>query len=221
MVGQNVRVRALLIGIAVIVVALAGGAVGVDFGTAIYAEYRLSRTLRAEANWAFDPWVGILGFPFIPQAMRHRYGEVEIRASGVDRPIIGKASLEATLYSVDLTQSVLAVRPGRPAAGGQGRKPDHHRLDPSRPIHGHQRPAGRGPAEGDQRRDRRHHRVRHLEQHRPGVHRNPEGRGLQRAGQRLGGPVDDRPGRHARWCSRRPGSSPAPAPRTAPCPTTS
>src|ERR1700719_1676421 len=78
LVGQNVRVRALLIGIIVILVALTGGAVGGDFGTAIYAEYRLSR------------------------------------ANGVDRPIIGEASFEATMYSIDLTQASWLVRPGAP-----------------------------------------------------------------------------------------------------------
>ena len=118
-VGQNVRVRALLIGIIVILVALTGGAVGVDFGTAIYAEYRLSRTLRAEAGLGFDPWVSILGFPFIPQAMRHRYEEVEFRANGVDRPIIGEASFEATMYSIDLTQASWLVRPGAPLPVGK------------------------------------------------------------------------------------------------------
>src|SRR6202045_2249229 len=119
LVGQNVRVRALLIGIIVILVALTGGAVGVDFGTAIYAEYRLSRTLRTEAGLGFDPWVSILGFPFIPQAMRHRYAEVEFRANGVDRPIIGEASFEATMYSIDLTQASWLVRPGAPLPVGK------------------------------------------------------------------------------------------------------
>lgn len=111
-VRQNVRVRALLIGLTVTVVVLVGGAVGADFGTAIYAEYRLARTLRAEAGLGFDPWVGILGFPFIPQALRHRYDEVEIKASGVERPIVGKAGLEATMHQVDLTQASWLIRPG-------------------------------------------------------------------------------------------------------------
>src|SRR5512143_1969780 len=93
---QNVRVRALLIGLTVTIVVLVGGAVGADFGTAIYAEYRLARTLRADAGLGFDPWVAILGFPFVPQALAHRYDEVEIKASGVERPVIGNASLEAT-----------------------------------------------------------------------------------------------------------------------------
>jgi hypothetical protein len=119
LVGQNVRVRGLLIGIIVTLVALSGGAVGVDFGTAIYAEYRLSRTLRAEAGLGFDPWVSILGFPFIPQAMRHRYDEVEFRANGVSRPIIGEASLEATMYSIDVTQASWLVRGSPPLPAGK------------------------------------------------------------------------------------------------------
>jgi hypothetical protein len=106
-----VRVRVLLITLAVTVVALAGAAVGADFGTAIYAEYRLARTLRTEAALGADPWVGILGFPFITQAMRHRYNEVEIKANGVDHAVAGKASLEATLHSVDLADSSWLVRP--------------------------------------------------------------------------------------------------------------
>lgn len=105
------RVRALVIGLTVMIVAVVGGAVGADFGTAIYAEYRLARTLRAEAGLGFDPWVGILGFPFIPQALRHRYDEVEIKASGVDRPVVGKASLEATMHQIDLTQASWLIRP--------------------------------------------------------------------------------------------------------------
>lgn len=109
---QNVRVRALVIALTVTIVALVGGAVGADFGTAIYAEYRLARTLRADAGLGFDPWVAILGFPFIPQALAHRYDEVEIKASGVERPIVGKASLEATMHQIDLTYASWLVRPG-------------------------------------------------------------------------------------------------------------
>jgi hypothetical protein len=106
-----VRVRALLITLVVAALALVGAAVGADFGTAIYAEYRWSRTLRAEAALGSDPWVGILGFPFVTQAMRHRYHEVEIKASSVDHAVVGKASLEATLHSVDLADSSWLLRP--------------------------------------------------------------------------------------------------------------
>jgi LmeA-like phospholipid-binding len=110
-VGQNVRVRKLLIGLVSAVAALAIGAVAADFGTAIYAEYRLARTVRSDAGLAWDPSVAILGFPFITQAMRRHYDEVEIRASGVDHPVIGKTSLESTMHSIDLSEASWLVRP--------------------------------------------------------------------------------------------------------------
>jgi hypothetical protein len=105
------RVRALLIRITVTILALTGGAVGVDFGSAIYAEYRLSRALRSEANLPFDPWVSILGFPFATQALNHHYQEIEFRAYGLQWPVVGKANLEATMHDIDTTQSSWLVRP--------------------------------------------------------------------------------------------------------------
>ncbi|MCV7134833.1 mannan chain length control protein LmeA [Mycobacterium hodleri] len=103
LVGQNVRVRKVLIGLVATVTTLTVGAVGTDFGTAIYAEFHWARSVRAANHLPFDPWVGILGFPFVTQATGHHYREVEIRAGGVDHPVVGKASIEATLHSVDLT----------------------------------------------------------------------------------------------------------------------
>jgi hypothetical protein len=93
-----------------VVVALVGAA-GVDFGTTIYAEYRLARTLRDTAHLGFDPFVAILGFPVIPQAMRQHYDELEIKAGAVDRPLVGKATLEATMHSIDLTDASWLIRP--------------------------------------------------------------------------------------------------------------
>ena len=49
-VGQNVGVRKLVIGAISAVAAVAVAAVGVDFGAAIYAEYRLARAVRSEAR---------------------------------------------------------------------------------------------------------------------------------------------------------------------------
>jgi hypothetical protein len=100
-VRQNVRVRKLVIGVISAVAAVAIAGVGVDFGAAIYAEYRLARAVRDEAKLSFDPWVGIIGFPFITQARQRHYSQIEIRANGVDHPVAGKVSYEATLYSVD------------------------------------------------------------------------------------------------------------------------
>jgi hypothetical protein len=99
---QNDRVRKLVIGVISAVAAVAVAAVGVDFGAAIYAEYRLARAVRDEAKLSFDPWVGIIGFPFISQAKDRHYSQIEIRANGVDHPVTGKVSYEATLYEVDV-----------------------------------------------------------------------------------------------------------------------
>lgn len=99
--------RKLVIGALATLTALLVGAVSIDFGAAIYGEYRLARSVRSAANLSWDPSVAILGFPFIPQAERRHYDEVEIKASGVDHPVVGKASLEATMHSVGLGESWL------------------------------------------------------------------------------------------------------------------
>jgi hypothetical protein len=109
--GQNVGVRRLLIGLVAALTSLVVAAVGVDFGTAIYAEYRWARSLRTANDLGFDPWVGVLGFPFVTQALEHEYGEVEVRAGGVDHPVVGKASLETTLHDVDLVKSSWLIGP--------------------------------------------------------------------------------------------------------------
>jgi hypothetical protein len=101
-VGQNVGVRKLVIGAISTVAVVAIVAVGADFSAAIYAEYRLARAVRSEAKLNFDPWVGIIGFPFISQAKGRHYSQIEIRANGVDHPVAGKVSYEATLYSIDV-----------------------------------------------------------------------------------------------------------------------
>lgn len=111
-VGQNGRVRKLLIGLVATATTLAVGAVGADFGAAIYAEYRWSGSVRTANQLAHDPWVSIVGFPFITQATGHQFSEVEIRASGVDHPVVGKVSLQATLHSVDLAESSWLAGPG-------------------------------------------------------------------------------------------------------------
>jgi len=101
----------MLIGVAAAVLAVVLAAVGVDFGITIVAEYRLSRTVRAANSLHWDPSVAILGFPLIPQAMRHHYSEIEIKANDVEQIHVGKASLEATLHAIDLTDSSWLIRP--------------------------------------------------------------------------------------------------------------
>jgi hypothetical protein len=110
-VGDNVAVRKLLIGLTATVIALVVGVVGTDFGSAIYAEYRLARSVRSAAALNWDPWVAILGFPFLTQVRNHHYKEIEIRATGVDHPVVGRASLEATLHGIDLADSSWLIAP--------------------------------------------------------------------------------------------------------------
>jgi len=106
--------RRLLIGAmaaAIAVAVIVIGAVGVDYGTSIYAEYRLSTNVRKAANLGSDPFVAILAFPFLPQAMRRHYNELEIKANAVDHAIVGKATIEATMHSIDLTYASWLIRP--------------------------------------------------------------------------------------------------------------
>lgn len=110
---HNVRMRRALVGgaavlLATLMVLLVG--VAVDFGTSIYAEYRLARVVREDARLGFDPFVAIIAFPLIPQALRHRYADVEIKATAVERPVIGAATLEATMHDVDLTYASWLIR---------------------------------------------------------------------------------------------------------------
>ena len=86
-------------------------AVIVDFGSSIFAEYRLARSVRAAAGLNWDPSAVILGFPFIPQAVARRYGEVEIKTNDVEHAHVGKASLEATMHAVDLQESTWLIGP--------------------------------------------------------------------------------------------------------------
>jgi LmeA-like phospholipid-binding len=108
------RMRKVLIGVlaaAIAVAVIVVGAMGVDFGTSIYAEYRLSTNVRKAANLGSDPFVAIVAFPFIPQAMRDHYRQLEIKANAIDHPMVGKATLEATMYSIDLTYASWLIRP--------------------------------------------------------------------------------------------------------------
>ncbi|BBZ02742.1 hypothetical protein MCHIJ_21790 [Mycolicibacterium chitae] len=108
---NNDRVRKLLTGIGATVLTVLLAAVGVDFGAAITAEYRLSRAVRSAAHLSWDPSVAILGFPFIPQAMRHHYDEIEIKATDVAHPHVERAALEATMHSIGIAETSWLIRP--------------------------------------------------------------------------------------------------------------
>lgn len=111
MLGHNIGVRKLLIGLGSALAAVLVGVVAVDFGCSVFAEYRLSRTVRTAADLKWDPSVAILGFPFLPQAMRHHYGEVELKANDVSQPLVGRASIEATMHSIDLSEASWLIAP--------------------------------------------------------------------------------------------------------------
>ncbi len=111
---HNMRVRKVLIAVtasAILVAVVALGAIGVDYGTSIYAEYRLSSSVRKAAKLGTDPFVAIVAFPFLPQAMRGNYRQVEIKANAVEHAMTGSATLEATMYSVDLTHASWLIGP--------------------------------------------------------------------------------------------------------------
>lgn len=95
--------RKLILGLAfVLAVALTA-----DFGTAAYAEYRVSRALRDGGGLVSDPEVTVYGFPFLTQATEGRYGRVEIRAQDVPSDYVEKTTIEATLRDVRIPMSDL------------------------------------------------------------------------------------------------------------------
>lgn len=119
---HNMRVRKVLIGLtatAILVAVVALSAIGVDYGTSIYAEYRLSSSVRKAARLGTDPFVAIVAFPFLPQAMRGNYSQVEIKANAIDHAMTGRATLEATMYSVDLAQASWLIGPDAKLAVGK------------------------------------------------------------------------------------------------------
>ncbi len=102
--------RKVLVGVtgaAIVVAVLIVGAVGADFGASIYAEYRLSTTVRKAANLRSDPFVAILRFPFIPQAMREHYAELEIRHLPWSTPEVARP-----LWRPLCIRSTCPTRPG-------------------------------------------------------------------------------------------------------------
>ena len=105
------RVRKVFTAVAASTLAVGLVGVGIDTGAAIYAEYQLSRHVRSAAGLPFDPWVAILGFPFLPQALRHRYDELEIKANGVEHPVVGNVTLESTMHDIGLSQASWLMRP--------------------------------------------------------------------------------------------------------------
>ncbi|WP_306364642.1 LmeA family phospholipid-binding protein [Nocardia sp. CC227C] len=87
---------------------LAGLAVVLDFGTAAYSEYRVSRLLREGSDLSADPEVTFRGFPFVAQAVDGTYDDIYIRARARRPDIPGEIQIESNLYGVRLPLSDLA-----------------------------------------------------------------------------------------------------------------
>jgi hypothetical protein len=82
------------------VAALAGLAVLADFSAAAYAEYRVSRAVRAGAELDADPAVTIHGFPFIAQLVKCDFDDIEIRAREMRPDVAGSAPGGSGIYVV-------------------------------------------------------------------------------------------------------------------------
>lgn len=108
---HNDRVRKVWVGGLATVLAVVLVALGVDFGTSIYAEYRLSKSVREAARLDHDPNVAILAFPFLPQARADHYRELEIKAVAVRHPQVETATLEATMHDIGLVDRSWLIAP--------------------------------------------------------------------------------------------------------------
>ena len=121
-VGQNVRVRKLLIGVLATATAVVVGAVGADFGAAIYAEYRLARSVRTAA----EPGLGPVGGD--PRLSVHPAGGRPALRRGGDqgqwrRSPGRRQGLAGGHPAFDRSgRHVVAGQPGCQAAGRQGRR---------------------------------------------------------------------------------------------------
>jgi hypothetical protein len=87
---------------------LAALLVAADFTFAAVAEYQVSKKMRTELKLADDPSVTIHGFPFMLQAARGDYQDIEIEANGI--PIgdtLRDLQVKADLYDVKVPLSEL------------------------------------------------------------------------------------------------------------------
>lgn len=86
-------------------VSLVAIALVVDFGAAIFTEYRVSRAIRHGADLGDDPAVAISGFPFLTQVQSGTLDTVTVRASNVPSDLVGQLVVETRLEGVHLPNS--------------------------------------------------------------------------------------------------------------------
>jgi len=91
-----------------VLLVLAALLVAADFTFAAIGEYQVSKKMRTELKLADDPSVTIHGFPFMLQAARGDYQDIEIEANGI--PIgdtLRDLQVKAHLYDVKVPLSEL------------------------------------------------------------------------------------------------------------------
>ena len=100
--GRKVKI---LVASLIVLVAVA---VAADFTFAAIGEYQVSKKMRTELKLADDPSVTIHGFPFMLQAARGDYQDIEIEANGIPiGDVLRELQVNAHLYDVKVPLSEL------------------------------------------------------------------------------------------------------------------
>jgi len=80
-------------------------AVLADYGTAAYAEYRVSREIRHELVLNTDPDVRVTGFPFLTQVAEGDFSQVNVHVAGVPMAGLATVTIGATLRNAKVSAS--------------------------------------------------------------------------------------------------------------------
>jgi len=92
--------------------------VAADRITVHLAERTVATQARANAELTSDPTVRFRGFPFLTQALRGRYGQVDVTAQDLDRGGVRVSRLTATLHDARIPlREALAGVTSIPVAG--------------------------------------------------------------------------------------------------------
>lgn len=102
--GRRRRRRPLLI-LVIVIVILVGLLVAADFGARAYAEDRIATQIQQQ-GFPQKPSVTIDGFPFLTQAVRRDFGEIQIDAGPFTKGELQIQSIDLTLDSVHVDSSL-------------------------------------------------------------------------------------------------------------------
>lgn len=89
-------------------------AVAADRGSLLVAQRLLAEKARSSAGLTSTPTVRLHGFPFLTQALRGRYDDIDVTATDLDRGGARIARLSATIHGarVPLSEAVHGTLPG-------------------------------------------------------------------------------------------------------------